>query len=308
MLEREVRHVKVGIFIFVAMFVATLIVFMIGSNKKIFESQYTLKCTFANISGLRIGAPVQLAGVQVGVVQNIRFPKDLLQKDIVVVLKLSRKYKERIREDSVGTIDTQGLLGDKFIFISVGSQDQPEIPDGGFIKTKEVVGLFSLAEKGGEILEDVRSAAENLSKFLEDLHGNRGDMKESITSLRNILNEVEKGKGLVHELVYDPKGQAVIADLADSMASLKIVLGEDEKSPDRRAKFKNIAQNINNAAKNLSEITDKINKGQGTLGGLITDPSIYNDIRSIFGKADRNNLFKTVVRQTLEENEKSVLK
>lgn len=308
MLEREVRHVKVGIFIFVAMFVATLIVFMIGSNKKIFESQYTLKCTFANISGLRIGAPVQLAGVQVGVVQNIRFPNDLLQKDIVVVLKLSRKYKERIREDSVGTIDTQGLLGDKFIFISVGSQDQPEIPDGGFIKTKEVVGLFSLAEKGGEILEDVRNAAENLSKFLEDLHGNRGDMKESITSLRNILNEVEKGKGLVHELVYDPKGQAVIADLADSMASLKIVLGEDEKSPDRRAKFKNIAQNINNAAKNLSEITDKINKGQGTLGGLITDPSIYNDIRSIFGKADRNNLFKTVVRQTLEENEKSVLK
>jgi phospholipid/cholesterol/gamma-HCH transport system substrate-binding protein len=66
--------------------------------------------------------------------------------------------------------------------------------------------------------------------------------------------------------------------------------------------------NLDEMSANLNEISEKIKRGQGTLGGLITDPTIYNEIRSLFGKVNRNSLFKTVVRTTLEENEKEALK
>lgn len=301
MLTKEVRHIRVGIFVFLSLAVAAFIIFMIGSEKRVFETRFMLKSTFDDISGLRVGAPVQLAGVRVGFVDDIRFPKDLMKKTIEVILGVSKKYQKRIREDSVASINTQGLLGDKFVFISIGSAEEPIIPDGGVIKTKEAVGLFDLAEKGGEILESV-------SKVFGDIAEGEGDIKDSITAIRNILTEAEKGKGLIHALFYDPRGEQILGNLSASMASLRGLLGQTAVGDERRGKVKNIAQNINKAAYNLGQITEKINRGEGTLGGIINDSSIYNDIRSIFGKANRNALFKTVVRATLEENEKSVLK
>jgi phospholipid/cholesterol/gamma-HCH transport system substrate-binding protein len=308
MRTKEAQHVRVGVFVFLSLAVAAFIIFMIGSEKQVFESRYTLKCTFSDISGLRIGAPVQLAGVRVGFVEDIRFPKDLMQKDIEVVLGVSKKFQERIREDSIATINTQGLLGDKFVFISVGSAEEPVIPDGGVIKAKEAVGLFDLAEKGGEILEDLQGAAKSISTLLGDMSDGKGGVQESLKAIRNILTETEKGRGLIHALIYDPRGQQILGDMSSSMSSLKVLLGQSAEGQAGRGQIKNVAQNINKAAFNLSQITDKINKGEGTLGGLINDPTIYNEIRSIFGKANRNALFKTVVRATLEENEKSVLK
>lgn len=305
MKKRDVQNIRVGIFVFLALSVGAFIIFMIGAERNVFESHYTLKATFKDISGLRVGAPVHLAGVNVGFVDDIRFPKDLMQKKIEVILGISERYQERIREDSVASINTQGLLGDKFIFIRVGSAEEPVIPDDGVIKTKEVVGLFDLAEKGGELITDLQKAAKSISEILGDV-SEGDDLKGAISSIRNILEETEKGRGLIHALIYDPRGQQIVRDLGSSMRSLSSILGGTGKGKGLRVK--NIASNINDVARNLSEITEKINRGQGTLGGIINDSSIYNDIRSIFGKINRNALFKSVVRATLEENDKRVLK
>lgn len=308
MLRKNILHLRVGIFIVVALALGMLVIFMIGSEKRIFESHYTIKSTFSDISGLRVGAPVQLAGVGVGVVDAIKFPKDLLNREIIVTLRISQKYKERIREDSVATINTQGLLGDKFIYISIGSLDKEQIPNGGFIQSKEVVGLFELAEKGGEIISDLQTAAKAASDFFGGLHDGKQNVQDILTSIKNIVRQAEKGKSLVHALIYDPKGQELLEDVADTMHSIKSLVGGLEPSEDSKKQARSIAKSVNKVAFNLSEITEKINDGQGTIGGLINDPSIYNDIRSIFGKANRNALFKTVVRATLRENDKEVLK
>lgn len=305
---KDIQYIKIGIFVCAALAVAMFIIFMIGSDKKMFESQYDLKATFDDISGLRIGAQVQLAGINVGFVDDIHFPKDLMKKEIVVTLKIAKKYQERIRADSVATINTQGLLGDKYIFISVGSLDQPVLKNDGTIETKEIVGLFALAEKGGDILSDLAIAAKDISKFFEDIDEDQGGIKAIVNSVKNMLQQMEHGKGFIHALIYDPKGEEIMADISASVESLRILLGDTDKGDDRRKRMKSIAQNLSDAAVNIKQITDKINSGRGTVGGLISDPTIYNDIRSIFGKANRNSLFKTVVRATLKENDKEALK
>jgi len=308
MVKKETQYIRIGFFIAVALGIAMFIIFMIGSEKNIFRAHYTLIANFEDISGLRIGAPVQLAGMTVGFVDNIRFPRDLLKKQIEVTLKIADRYKERIRKDSIATINTQGLLGDKFIFVSIGSSEQPLLKDGEKIQTREIVGLFELAEKGGEILENIQKASESAAKFFSGLHEGRDDVRASLKSVRDILNQAEKGKGLIHALVYDPKGEEVLNNMASSMASLKVLLGQTEQEEGRRGEVKNLVSNLNKTIENLRKITEKIEGGEGTIGGLITDPSIYNDIRGFFRRANRNNVFKAVVRATLKENDKQMLK
>lgn len=306
--NKENQYIRIGIFVAIALGIAMFIIFMIGSEKNIFRAHYTLKADFGDISGLRIGAPVQLAGMTVGFVDNIRFPRDLMKKQIEVVLKIADKYKERIREDSIATINTQGLLGDKFIYVSIGSPDKSVLKDGDKMQTREVVGLFELAEKGGEILENIQKASESASMFFGGLHEGRDDVKASLKSIRNILGQAEKGRGFIHALVYDPKGQEILNDIASSMASLKVLLGETEQDERRRGEVRNLVSNLNKTVENLRKITEKVESGEGTIGGLVTDPSIYNDIRGILGRANRNNAFKAVVRAALKENDRQVLK
>jgi len=220
---------------------------------------------------------------------------------------ITEKFRDRIREDSVATINTQGLLGDKYIFISVGSPEEPIIPDDGAIQTREVVGLFDLAEKGGDIIEDLQGAAKSISKVLGGLSSGKENVNDILKSVKDLFEEIEHGKGLLHALIYDPDGQEVISALADNLKALRTLLGQTDGS-DKHKKMQNVMKNINKVAMNLGEITEKINRGEGSLGGVINDPTIYNEIRGIFGKVNRNNLFKTVIRATLEENESQVLK
>ncbi len=304
MFQKDAQHIKVGFFVFIALAVCFFFIFMIGAEKKVFEDRYILKTTFSDISGLRVGAPVQLAGVTIGYVDNIHFSKDLMEKKIEVTMRLSEKYKNRIRQDSEATINTQGLLGDKFIFISVGSADQPEIPNKGNIQAKEVIGLFALAAKGGDLLKDLQKITKTIADVLDDVEQDEGGIRQIIKSVQSILKETETGHGLIHALIYDPEGQQILNNLSGSMKSLRSILSDSANDPNRKKRYGSIVHNLNEASKNINDITLKINRGEGSVGGLINDPTIYNEIRELFGKANRNSLFKTVVRATLQQNDK----
>jgi phospholipid/cholesterol/gamma-HCH transport system substrate-binding protein len=275
-MPREIKHIKVGFFVSISLLLAMFVIFMMGSEKNVFRRHYTLMATFNDISGLRVGAPVQLAGVTVGFVDDIRFPKDLTVRRLEVVLRIAEKYKDRIREDSIATINTQGLLGDKYIFISIGSPDKPVLSDGAEIKTREVVGIFELSEKGSEILEEIKSAAESASRFFGNLKENKEDISSVFSSIKNILQQVEKGEGVFHSMLYERHGKTVGETL----------------------------RHLHNASKNLDEITSKVNEGEGTIGALISDPSVYNDVKSLFGRANRSSVIRSIVQRMAEERKR----
>lgn len=285
MIDTEKTQIRVGMFVFAGLVLALYIVFMIGGENQLFRSQYTLKASFEDISGLRVGAPIQLAGLKVGYVDGIDFPKELKEKKIELTLKINRDNMERIRKDSVATINTQGLLGDKFIYISVGSAEAPVLEENSEIKTQNVESIFNLAEKGGEILSDVKKASEAGRKFFEDMYSSKEDVRTILHSMKEIMQQAEKGDGLLHAMLYDPKGKEVIEKLSSMDA------GE-------------VMKNFKDASKELKELLERVNRGEGTIGALLNDPAIYNELREFVGRANRNKLLKAVVRSTLAENEK----
>ncbi|PIU56654.1 MAG: hypothetical protein COS89_05760 [Deltaproteobacteria bacterium CG07_land_8_20_14_0_80_38_7] len=302
MRQKFMTEIRVGIFVLIALLLGMMTLFQLGSGQDIFDSQYTLFTSFKDISGLRVGAQVQLAGLNVGFVDEIRFPDDLLVRNITVVLRIKKGFQRRIREDSVATVNTQGLLGDKFIYISVGSEDMPVIKDEGILPNKETTSIFALAEKAGEIMDNIGEASTSLNELLKGIGGkDENNLRESIKSLRVTLQQVEKGKGLVHALIYDPKGEEVIANLSATMKSVKeITTGVSDNTKEKTA---SLIKNLQDASADLKVILGSIRNGEGTLGLLVRDPALYNDIRALFGRANRNALIKAIVRSTIEKNE-----
>ncbi|MDZ4224272.1 MAG: hypothetical protein U1D33_00035, partial [bacterium] len=72
-----------------------------------------------------------------------------------------------------------------------------------------------------------------------------------------------------------------------------------------RERVKKAVANIEWTSENLKEISTKIRNGEGTVGALVMDPSLYNDMRALLGHANRNKLLKSLIRATIEEQEKA---
>ncbi len=258
MSTRESVQLRVGLFIFAGVFLAMVVIFFLGGQKQLFKRPYVLVSYFDDISGLRVGDPVFLAGVRVGVVDRILFSGEPKDKRVEAKLSIDHDYQERIRNDSVASIVTQGLLGDKAVSISVGGVDQKILQDQEILSSEERPSLFSIAEKGGAIMQNVNQAAKVMDR---------------------LLTEVEKGDGLLHRLVYESREKPV---------------GED---------FSQMAKELRDASKELHEILARVNHGEGTIGALLTDRSVYDDIRKLFGKLERNRLLRHVIRSRLRDLE-----
>ncbi len=268
MYSRESTSIKVGIFIFSGLFLAMAVIFILGGQKQLFKRHYELTTSFKDISGLRVGAPVLLAGVSVGMVDEIGIAPDPNKKEVLIYLTVNRQFQDRIRQDSRASLSTQGLLGDKFVLISLGDQAQRKLEDGEFIPSVEGASVNAAVEK----FTKVADVAE-----------------ETIQTLKRLFHEVETGNGLIHDVIYETPDRALAANVSAATRELKT------------------------ASKELSRILQKINRGEGTIGALMTDPSVYNDIRRLFARVERNKILSHVIRSRardleLEKTEKAATK
>lgn len=293
------QQVKVGIFVTLGLVLSMIVIFLLGDISGLFQRRFTINARFKEISGLRIGAPIFLAGLNVGKVEDIQFPKDLNEKLVVIKMEVVQEYHDRFREDSKASITTQGLLGDKAIFVTVGSPEMPMLPDNSEIQVREGMSFEDLSEKGTEMMENVSKLAENVNILVTDVKTKKGllhsliyDTKgenfvDQVVNMVNlagdIVQEIKSGSGVLHALIYDPTKQDVGEKFSQTVANLETLSG------------------------NMKEVSKKIEQGEGSIGGLINDPTVYYDLMTLLGNANRNKLLRTVIRSTLATNEKDLI-
>ena len=236
---------RVGIFVGGSLAIVFLAVSMLGRERSLFVNNYDLKVLFQDVSGLRKGAFVQLGGLNVGYVNAVGLSKDEGEKMMEVGLQLNQKYQGEIREDSVFSIQTQGLLGDKYVYITVGSSSANPLAEGTVVRGKEKSSWLSLAVEGSETLVEVRKAAETLRGALETIHLN----------------------------------------------------------PENKEKVNQMLGHLEGSSRHLETLMAGLEKGEGTLGALLKDPSLYHDVRSLLGHANRNKLLKNWIQSAVEKAE-----
>ena len=117
-------EIKVGLFVGMGLVLGLATLLLLGSEQNLFERNYPIQASFQDISGMRTGAAVRLAGMDVGLVTQINFSRDLGDKRVELLMRVAERYRERIRKDTIASIKTQGVLGDKYISLSLGSEGQ----------------------------------------------------------------------------------------------------------------------------------------------------------------------------------------
>jgi len=214
---KHVTQLQVGAFVIVGLALLMMIIFMLGSEKRLFDQQYTLVSWFKNISGLRVGAPVQLAGIHVGTVNQILFGEGLEQTEVKVLLRISTDYQERIRKDSEASIVTQGLLGDKMVFVSLGSMEFPALQSDDVLLSSSPSGITELIEKGENLLNNTTHTVDHVNEILKTIRAGEGvahgiiydkdlmaDLKGISDQFEQISEKINSGHGTIGAFINDP--------------------------------------------------------------------------------------------------------
>jgi len=308
MAEREQRiQLRVGVFVLSLLALFMAFVLTIGSQSRIFERRYSLHAFFSNIEGLNVGAPVRLAGTSVGFVDDITFSKDLSSKKIRVTMSLDARLQERIREDSIASIGTIGLVGDKVLELTVGSPDKTVLPPQATIASVDPPDYATLLQKGDQIVNNVVRISDALNQLVGGGAGAeaRQDLAKSIASFNRIIGEIEQGSGLLHALVYEKRSGNVLKELSDTTAALQQLANLMKQFQHQKGlahilfadpRAESIMADLEHTSRNLKSVSLRLAQGEGTLGALIDDPTLYEDLSSLLRGANRSRILRSLIQ------------
>lgn len=298
------KEAKVGIFVVLGLVILTYFTFRVSKWGVIAERGYNLTVDFETAAGLEPKADVKMAGVPIGKVEEIQ----LVGNRARLLLRINEGI--RIPLDSVASIQTQGLLGEKYVEIIPGKQADKTYPPGGRIaQTLPPTNLDAIVRKVELIADDVKRFTEALSESLGSEEGKKQlaqtlrDVSVTVASLRQVItgNEERFNRILanVDRLSADLQDissankeniRLTIANLRDLSQTLKEeapglarkleemstrvsdVVGENrENIKESLENFRRASAKLDNTLESASSVMAKIERGEGTIGKLLTD-------------------------------------
>jgi phospholipid/cholesterol/gamma-HCH transport system substrate-binding protein len=303
----------VGAFVVVTLVVAGFGLLSLGSGSGLLRPRYRLVTYFENVQGLVAGAPVRLVGKDVGTVEFVTFAP--LQGDLPpvrVVLQIDASVQDRIRSDSVTSIGTIGLLGDKYVEVSMGTISGRVLREGDEIASISPLDLNVAVVRGSEAIDNIATLTENVNRVVEEFGESMGGRKlaESFTAVSEMVQEVQTGENLLHSLIYDKyEGggvesversliilEEIIEEVAEGRGVLHSLIYEPTAEQD-------LVTEALEAGARLNSILAKIDEGEGTLGLLLNDPTVYEDLKLLLGGAERSLVVRSLIRLSTEEDQ-----
>lgn len=285
---------KVGMFFVFGLIILGLLL-EVGEKWNPFEKNVPYKTYLTSITGLKVGDPVRLAGVDVGRITGINILNDRIEINFEV------KPGTRIKTDTVAGLRLTNLLGGQFLGLSFGSSKAPLLEPGGVVKGKDVANIDIIVDDLSDVVKDAKEFINNLNKNQDEvlkkvstiLDENRGNLRESIANINSISGKMDRGEGSLALLLNERK---LFDDASSAVESLKTVAGKIERGEGTLGKLVNDetvyrdasaliadlrtgAQDLNAGMKDVKEIAAKINRGDGTLGKLVNDEVLYTDLK-----------------------------
>jgi phospholipid/cholesterol/gamma-HCH transport system substrate-binding protein len=287
--ERRELGVKfrVGVFVLVALATFLGMIYALGARARLFEARYTVHADFTEVGGLTEGATVRLAGVQIGRVTGVHLPGQPGGK-VRVDLDVARRYGDRIRRDSIARIETQGLLGDKIVEITVGTPVTPALRAGEVLAARDPTDLGRVLSESAGTAKDMGALVAELKKSAETL--NRAKLIENtaatVDRINRVVDQVEHGRGWAHALLYDEP--VALRKLNDTIAATQALLDRVERgqgaagvllSPEGTAAAKRFV----GAMDRLGRMVERPEGEEGLLPSLLFDPkykATLDDLRT----------------------------
>lgn len=301
---------RVGLFFLIGIALVWVTFEALNDGRVSGKKGYTLVATFKSVKQLKHSDEVRMAGVKVGAVEATRLNSSGKAEAVLRILP-----DVKISKTATASIAMAGLLGSNYIAIEFGNPEAGALADGEPIKTKETADISEVMSDLGSLGQDIRNA---LSSFTGSSGGPDGQggliqkldrlvtenstkLSSTVSNLEAITAQIRSGQGTVGKLVYDQtaydqlvaaveqfKGAATDArafvtntqTLIEQVKSGKGTLGTliyDEAS----------GENIKVVARNLRELSEKLNNPNSSFGQLITNDTLVRDAQSTLRKVDR---------------------
>jgi phospholipid/cholesterol/gamma-HCH transport system substrate-binding protein len=214
------QKVKIGIFTLAGILILVIGIFLIGKKKNLFGDTFHIYGTFNNVGGLQVGNNIRFAGINVGTVKDISIISDTL---IRVDMVLQSKIKPFLKSNSLASIGSDGLMGDKLITIVAGPDNKVLLSNGGKILTinpldfdKSIAKLTNMASNAeiisaelAAITMQLRQGKGSMGRLLyrddlaKGLEGTMVNAQRMTGSLADITGEIKSGKGSLGRLLYN---------------------------------------------------------------------------------------------------------
>jgi phospholipid/cholesterol/gamma-HCH transport system substrate-binding protein len=217
-------HQIVGWFVFVPLLLLVVVLVFVAKNENLFEERYHVTTLFSEGYGLKPGNHVVLLGIQIGKVTKVEVTE---QNDAKVTLEILKKYKEKIRQNSIAKLGKSGgFVGEPQIEITVGNRDKLAIEEGGHIEAEEPFNLAELAQEIKPLVERVTKMLVRVEEITQDVHATvkvghetLGHVREASTKLPAVLENVKETTATIREATLSTTEQlpAIMAGVRGSV-------------------------------------------------------------------------------------------
>lgn len=288
------NELKIGITIIIAIIVA-FAGYSFMKDIPLFRSSTSIYTKFDQVHGLIPGNVVNVKGFKIGTVKQMRL---LTSDSTLVVMNIEEGYQ--IPRSSIAVLKSSGVLGGKYIEIQK-SDSQEVVQHEEYIKGVFEPGIMdSFAKEGERLSNDISGSIRGFEELVTSL--NETVNEENKQNISGIIQNLESSTGSLNDVIQDRQN-----DLDQMILSARNTLQNlDELSGENKEKLNTLIQNLeatsdeleklssglNETNLTLNQVLTKINEGEGTLGKMVNDPSLYNNIDSL--SVNLNQLIKNI--------------
>jgi len=292
-------QVRAGIFIFIALIFVAGGVLLMGQKTKMFVSKGKLRIMMEDVAGLKEGAPVWLAGVDVGVVTAINFHDPQKSNQVEILLEADKEALRKIGTDSTITIKTRGLMGEKYVDVTP-SRSYSEVPPT-VLRGTQVARLDDVMQKAGTTFDKINGIIDNINQG----HGTLGKLNTDETLYNNVaslavemkllMTTINSGEGTLGKLnrsaePYNKllsilnRADRTLQDIQSSEGTLNKLIYDQVLY----TKLVALADKSVEAAEDVRQLNKKLTSRDGTIGMLIADRELYDSGISLISRADNS--------------------
>lgn len=283
MKNTRISNLQLGSFVVIGLLFLITALYLIGSNRNLFNKTFEVSATFYNVNGLTKGNNVRFSGIDVGTINGVEITSDT---SVRVRMIIETRVRQFIKKTSIATVGTDGLMGNKLVNISNLPMASGEIIEEGDVlatmkpvETDEMLrtleqtnkNLFQITMNLKKITQKVENSnslwslltdstmAENVKLSVSSIRTTTKNTEAFTRDLGNVLTDLKRGKGVVGALLYDTL----------STAKMKTGIQQLQQASD----------NAFQVSKDMKLLTEKIKVGEGAAGLLLTDTAFAGDLK-----------------------------
>lgn len=267
-------QLRVGLFVLFALVVMGFLIINSTGEFNPFEKKLNFRARFESADGLREGAEVQLAGIPIGKVEEVRFlPPDSPEgAKVEALLSVNQKLDgrpitDRVRTDSTARlVATSVLANDKMINITPGTSKGSAVSENSVLDSSAAISINQLTQTGDELLQQINRLA---------------------TPANEILSKANRGEGTLGRIVNDEalynNLDAAVAETKLTVTKLQTTLDKVNRGGGSAGKLLNdpeLYNNLNSTVAQLESVARDLRAGRGSAGKFLSDDALYNDTRA----------------------------